>query len=79
MSDLFLRLYQNARGAYSATDKRSEAAVFSCRNKDRKTGNKFLNLFAFDASYAWYVNFNSSGNVNNNGKNNAYYVRCVRP
>lgn len=79
MSDLYPRLYQSARGAYSATDKCSEAAVFSYR-KDRKIGNKSLNLVAFDdASNAWNVNFNSSGNVNNNGKNNTNYVRCVRP
>ena len=42
-------------------------------------GNKFLRILGFCASNAWNVNFNSSGNVNNNGKNNTNYVRCVRP
>lgn len=31
-----------------------------------------------DASRVWYVNFSSSGNINDYGKGTANYVRCVR-
>ena len=41
--------------------------------------NKFLRILGFYASNAWNVTFDSSGSVNNNGKNNTNYVRCVRP
>lgn len=43
----------------------------------RKDPTGVHNTLLDSASNAWNVNFNN-GNVNNNGKNNTNYVRCVR-
>lgn len=43
----------------------------------RKDQTGAYNTLPDSASNAWNVNFNN-GNVNNNGKNNTNYVRCVR-